>query len=248
MATDPAVESPSLDPHDLRAVLMPVSLVLLAVGLLDGATILYSAWTGKAYTSNFYVFALIGAIFLGRGNLFAASVATVAAAFFISALVGMAAIIPVYMPQALIHCYLQQAPGPIIGSMVRSGLMIVLLIWILRRLRHPVVLRALAESGAKPADAWKKPAVGFMLGFLVPLVNALSFASMQGSSVGRMAVTEAQKQANVGEHLYLLNVGPATSSDARGQAAADLLVYTDTTLRPLHIVWKPTFIHSATRH
>ena len=230
---------PAPDPDDLRAVFMPLALVLLIVGLLDGLTILYSAWTGAAYSSNFYVFALIGAIFLGRGNLFTAGIAMVAAAFFTSAMVGMAAIVPLYMPSDLILAYFRFAPWVLAGSVLRTGLILALLAWAMKRLMHPIVLQAQASEGMKLSDYWKRPTIGFLLGFIVPFVNGVQFATMQGSDLAKQGVIAATKQLRPGEKVYLTSIQPGSASDTRGTIEAVCIAYTADSMRLLSVALHP---------
>lgn len=238
MSTPASPTTPS--PDDLREVLMPLALVLLLVGILDGVMILYSGWAGHAYASNLYVFALLGAVVLARGSMFTVGIAIVAAAFFISAVVGMSAIVPLYMPNELVMAYIRFAPWPILGSLLRSGLILAMLIWAMKRLMHPVLVQAQVNEGMQVSDYWKRPAIGFVLGFAVPMVNGLSFAAMQASEIGRQAVTVAQKQLAPGEKAYLNNILPGSASDARGSVEAQFVAYKPDGLRLMNVTWQPT--------
>jgi hypothetical protein len=237
MSPTPANIPQQPDADDIRAVLMPVSLLLMAAGMLDGGMILYSAWAGKAYTSNAYVFALGGAIFLARGSLFTIRIAMVAVAFFISAILGSAAAQALVMPMPLISAWITHAPGDVILASLRTGVLVVLLAWILKRLIHPVVIQALVNDGMKLVNYWKRPVTGFMLGFLVPLASGLSFAAMQSSDLGKQALAEAGKLAQPGEALYLTAVQPVPSSDASPRIEAQVVAYAPQGLRKLNVSW-----------
>jgi hypothetical protein len=233
--TPPVPQQPDAD--DIRAVLMPVSLLLLAIGLFDGGLILYSAWAGWAYTSNAYVFALAGGIFLAKGSLFTIRLALVASGFFIAATLGTAASHLLTMPGPLLKVWLTHAPADAALSTLRTIALTLVLAWIMKRLIHPVVIQALLNDGMPLANYWKRPVAGFMLGFLVPLASSVSFAAMQGSELGRMAVVEAQKLARPGESLFLESVQPAPNSDAHNRVEAQVVAYTPDGLRQLNIAW-----------
>jgi hypothetical protein len=234
-STPPVTAQPNAD--DIRAVLMPVSLLLLAAGLCDGGMILYSAWVGRAYTSNAYVFALAGAIFLAKGSLFTIRIAMVAVPLFLSAILGAAVGGVLQLPAALVSTWLSHAPGEVALSALRTGGLCLLLGWILKKLIHPVIMQALIVDGMPLANYWKRPVTGFMLGLLVPLATGMSFAAMQASDLGKQAVDEAAKQARPAEAFYLLNVQPAPSSDSRSRVEALVAAYSPSGLRKLHVTW-----------
>lgn len=225
------------DADDIRAVLMPVSMLLLLVGLLDGGLILYSAWAGRAYTSNAYVFALAGAIFLAKGSMFTVRIAMVAVAFFMAAILGTAASHVLAMPGPLVGAWLSHAPGDVALAALRTVGLTAVLAFILKRLIHPVVIQALINDGMKLSNYWKRPVTGFMLGLIVPLLSGLSFAAMQGSDLGKQALTEAQKQAKPGESLFLEAVQPTPASDAPTRVEALVMAYAPDGLRKLTVTW-----------
>jgi hypothetical protein len=236
MSKKPATPSQP-DADDIRAVLMPVSLLLMAVGFIDGGLILYSAWAGQAYTSNAYVFALGGAIFLAKGSLFTVRIAMVAAGFFLTAILGSAVGSALMMPGPLVGAWLTHAPADVAMSALRTGALALMMAWILKRLIHPVVLQALVNDGMKLVDYWKRPVAGFMLGFLVPLASNTSFAAMQNSGLGQQAIAEARKLAQPGEELYLRNVQPVSSSDSFTRVEAQVVAYNPQGLRKLTVAW-----------
>jgi hypothetical protein len=81
-----------------RSILRRVGFVLIIVGLIDIALMIYCIATGRAYASSLNLFAVIAGFFLLRGGLRAAQLVAHFASFLFAATVSFVLAAPVLVP------------------------------------------------------------------------------------------------------------------------------------------------------
>lgn len=164
--------------------------VLLAVGLLDIAVMIYCIVNRIAYSSSFNIFALAAGIFLLRGSLRAAGAVRWFAVFMLAGFVTLAFIWPFLQPMDLTLTQLRLNPtAALLIAAFTLGLLL-LLFWLQRELGQSPVLAARASAGRKVRDM-RVPA-GMGVGMVLVLVVSLSF--LLGGAAAQKAVSIAEQK------------------------------------------------------
>ena len=154
-----------------RLILQRVGAVLVVVGLLDIAVMIYCVISGLSYSSSFNVFAVILGIFLYRGGIRAAKFATAAAAFFLA--------MGAWMLLLLVANVASGTLDLLANSWVLVLLVAILglLYWIYRELRREPILAARRELGMTDTQ----PKLAFALGGLLPVfIAGVMFLMLSG--------------------------------------------------------------------
>jgi len=209
-------------------ILKRVGKVLIAVGLIDVAVMIYCIASGISYTSSFNVFALIGGIFLVRGNLRAAGIITWFTAFLIAALACAPFLFPLLQPLDYIFLQLRLYPGSIALSAGLWVFAIVVLAWVLTELRHESVLEVRTQSGKKIPSLRMPVALGFLLVVILAVVLPIHLNS-EASHLAQAKVSE-QFGPN---YKYFVNSLQVSYSSQGKVVTATVTVYND---HEIHIV------------
>ena len=133
-------------------ILKRVGKVLIVIGLLDIAVMIYCIANGISYSSSLNIFAVIAGILLFRGSLRAVAVVSWFGPFLISAFACMIILWPFFQPIELTLLQLKLNPVSFCSSLAIGPLVLSLLFWVVRELRQAPVLTARIEAGAKPAS------------------------------------------------------------------------------------------------
>ena len=115
-------------------ILKRTGVVLLTVGLIDIAVMIYCIVNGISYSSSFNVFAVIAGIFLLRGSLRTASVVRWFAVFMFAAFVALLIAWPFIQPLGLTLTQLRLNPGASVAAIVFMAFVLSLLFWLAREL------------------------------------------------------------------------------------------------------------------
>jgi len=185
-------------------ILRRTGLVLVAVGLLDIAVMVYCIANGFSYSSSFNVFAVIAGIFLLRGSLRAASIVRWVAVFMLAGFLTLLVAWPFMQPIDLTLTEVRLQP---LSAAVAVGVMtsvFALLLWLFRELGGTPVLEAHAAADRKVRDMRMPAAAG------VGLVAALTAAMVQllgGESASRaQAMAEQQLGSTYRYHVSSLKI------------------------------------------
>ena len=134
--------------NDYRAILRRVGFVLLAVGVVDIAYMVYCIMNSKNYSSSLNIFAVVAAIFLIRGGLKTARFVTWFSAFLLTGLTGaILFLMPFQKPLDLWAIEFRLDAGGVIASVILGIAALALLCWTYLQLRSPVVVAARVEAG-----------------------------------------------------------------------------------------------------
>lgn len=213
-------------------ILQRVGKVLIAVGLIDIAVMIYCIVNGTSYTSSFNIFAVIGGIFLMRGNLRAAGIITWISAFLITVFIGAPFLLLLLQP--LDFTFLQIRLYPI-SSALSIGLWIfaiVLLAWVLRALRNKYVIEARAQFGKK-IRSLRTP---FALGFLLMTILAVALPISLNSDAGHLAQTKASEQLG-SNYKYFVNSLQVSYSSQGKFITATVTAYNNHEIRIVPLQW-----------
>ena len=86
---------------EAHLILVRVGLVLVSVGVIDIAVMIYCIMNAIHYSSSFNIFAVVLGILLVRGNLWAASVVRFFGALFVASAIALIAFVPFVQPISL---------------------------------------------------------------------------------------------------------------------------------------------------
>ena len=189
--------------------------VLVAVGLIDIAAMIYFVVQGQSYSSSLNLFALIPGILLWRGGLRAAS----AVRWIGWSMLPAALILPIVFlagqPWDLTMTQVRLFPG---GAFLSTALTIgyvALLLWLVRELGRGPVLAARVAAGRKLRDMRIPAALGGAGSAIAVIVIALL---LSGERAHRAEATAAAK-LGAGYRYHVNSIGIVTVGGVTATAA-----------------------------
>lgn len=216
--------------------LRKVGWVLIITGLIDIGCMVYSIVTESRYSSSFNVLAIIGGVFLLKGNLRAAWIVSWAMAFFISAFTVAVMVVPVVLPYDLMIEYAKRAPMEDFAGFLYFPIVMGLLVWIYRNLRSTSVRAAMDETRLDYTSFWRTPTRGFWIGGCIPAIIVLCLALLMGGDTADQARQRAAEQVGEGYKLHVKSL--SISSDAEGtDVHAVITAYNETEIKDVVLEW-----------
>ena len=213
-------------------ILRRVGKVLIAVGLIDIAVMIYCIVSGISYASSFNIFAVIGGIFLVRGNLRAAGIITWITAFLIAIFVGTPFLLPLLQPLDFTLLQLRLYPS---GSALTAGFWgggIALIAWVLRELLNDFVIEARKQSGMKIRSLRTPLVFGFVLVIILAVVLPISL----NSETAHLAQAKASEQLG-SNYKYFVNALQVNYSSQGKLVTATVTAYNDHEIRMVPLRW-----------
>jgi len=134
------------------SILKRVGGVLLAVGLIDIAVMIYCVANHISYWSSFNIFSVVAGIFLLRGSLRAASLIRRFAVFILAGVLSLLIALPFLQPLDLTLTQLRLDPVTFLGAVVIGAFALCLLFWVSRELGRQPIQAAFASAGIKRRD------------------------------------------------------------------------------------------------
>jgi len=193
---DPAVSSVSI--------LRRVGQVLMALGVVDVAVLVYSAVTGASWSSGLGFFAIAAGFFVMRGSLRVASVVRWAATFVASAGVALVGVWPWVQPLDLTLTLARLNPWTVALAAAVSATLLAVLVWVVLQLGRQAVLQARAAAG-RPVRRMRVPMV-LGTGLTVGLAAiAITFAA-SATAVRARDMAAAQLGSGYRYHVTALNI------------------------------------------
>lgn len=141
-----------------QSILKRVGQVLMALGLVDVAVLIYGAATGASWSSGLGSFAIAAGFFVMRGSLRVASVVRWAATFVVSAGAALVAVWPWVQPLDLTLTLARLNPWTVAVAAAVSAALLGVLVWVVRQLGRMEVLQARAAAG-RPVRRMRIPIV-----------------------------------------------------------------------------------------
>lgn len=213
-------------------ILKRVGITLIAVGLFDIAVFIYSIASGISYTSSFNIFAVIGGIFLLRGNLHVAGFITWFAAFLFAALAGSPLLLIVLQPLDFTFIQIRVNPGSATLYAALWVFEIAFLAWVLTALRNKSVLEARAQSGKKMSSLRVPLALGVGLLAILAVVLPISL----NSDAGHLAKAKASEQFGT-NYRYFVNSLQVSYSSQGKIVKAKVTAYNDHEIHIVPLQW-----------
>ncbi|MEO8998788.1 MAG: hypothetical protein ABI227_02185 [Rhodanobacter sp.] len=212
-----------------RWVLKRTGLVLIVVGLLDIAYMVYCITHGVGYSSSFNICAVVAGLFLLKGHLGAVQLITRFAAFMLSASLGMVLVLfPLLMPPGLWRARWHLDPLGTLGGVVFMVAAVALVFWIYRQLRVPSVVQARIAAGQSASPPRLALLVGALL--VVGLAVVLHF-TLRGETAAR-AIQLAQAKKGLAYEYCV------TSMNWGGDhGRATVAAYNDREIKSVDVAW-----------
>jgi hypothetical protein len=198
-----------MHPPDHIHILKRAGTILLVVGVIDIGIMIYCITNGIAYTSSLNIFAVIGGIFLLKGNLRAASIIRWGAVFLLSALLSMLAVAPLLQPFNLTLTAIRLNPAMMATSFGMSFLVMALLWWLSIQLAKPPVLAARAAAGRKTRSIY----IPAILGAALTLIFGIAGIFMQRSDSALKATALVEKQLGASYRYHVSSLSFKKSSE-----------------------------------
>lgn len=197
-----------MGPSPHASILKRTGTVLVAVGLLDIAVMIYCIVYRISYSSSFNVFAVVAGVFLLRGSLRAASIVRWVSAFMMAAFAALVLAWPLVQPIDLTLAQVRLNPLSTVTSLGLLVLVLALLAWLVRELGRPSMLEARAAAGRKLRDMRIPAALG--VGLVAVLVVSLSLL-LDGESATK-AKSLAQQRLGAGYRYHVASMNVAKTS------------------------------------
>jgi hypothetical protein len=207
-------------------VLRRVGLVLIAVGVIDIAYMLYCITRGTSYSSSLNLFALIVGVFLYRGSLTAARIGAHAAAFLLGATLAVLAAAPFMVPPRLFLLALKTAPPSRLLGTALLLVLPVLSVWVYRRLTSEPVTSALD----RPVSATRS----LVAGALLVLVGAVAVSSFLRGGASDQVLAEARRRVGPDYDYFITQMTTTASADG-GSVTAQVLAYDAERIEPIQV-------------
>lgn len=220
-----------MDTH--TPILKRVGAVLLVVGLIDIAIMIYCIANRISYSSSFNIFAVIAGIFLLRGNLRAASIVRWLSVFMASTFVALLIAWPFMQPVTLTLTQLRLNPGASFATFAFMAFVLGLLIWLTRELGREQVMAARASAGRKQRDMRIPAAAGVGLVIVVGIFMAL----LLGGETADRAKSMAEQQIGPGFRLHVSSLNIAKNNQGTFVSGV-VTAWNDNEIRNLPVHWE----------
>lgn len=196
-------------PTEHLTILKNAGVALLIAGMIDIMFMIYSIAKQIPYSSSLNIFAVVGGVFLLKGNLRAASIIRWGAAFALSALLATLVIAPLILPINLTFTAMRLNPGHMAWSFAVSLFFMGLLWWLFMQLSKSSVLEARAAAGRKVRNMYIPAVLG------AALAASLGIASMfmQRSDAAIRAVDLVQQQLGTDYRYHVASLKYRSSSE-----------------------------------
>jgi hypothetical protein len=207
--------------------------VLLTVGLIDTAVMIYHLVRFESYSSSFNILAVITGILLLQGSLRTVSFMRWYALLLIPIFIALLFIWPFMQPLDLTLTQYRLNPGWYILTWGVEVFELLFLYWVYRQLSNPLVQAARAAAGRKVRNMYI-PAVLGVVSSIFSVVFAVYFLG-GAAALKAKSLAEQKLGSSFRYHVSSLNI----STNNQGTFAAGLVIaWNDKEIRYLPVSWK----------
>lgn len=214
-------------------ILKRVGAVLLIVGLIDIAVMIYCIANSISYSSSFNIFAIGAGFFLLRGSLRAASIVRWFAVFMLASFVASLIAWPFMQPFALTLTQFRLNPDKSFATFAFMAFVLGLLVWLTRELGREPVLVARASAGMKQRDMRIPVAVGVGL----VIVMGIFMALLLGGESADRAKSMAEQQVGPGYRFHVNSLHIAKNNQGTFVSGV-VTAWNDNEIRNLPVHWE----------
>ena len=219
------------EPHLLK--LRSVGRVLLVVGLLDIAFMIYCIVNGISYSSSLNIFAVVAGIFLIRGSLRAAVVVRWIALLLLVSFIGIAVVWPFLQPIDLTLTQARLYPAAVATTTLFYVAFVALAWWVQHTLGRPEILAARDAAGKKRRNMRIPVALG-IVGVVASV--ALLSAILDGETADR-AKRIAAEQLGEGYRYHVSSLSMSSNSQTT-RVAARVTAWNDEEVLNVPVEWQ----------
>jgi hypothetical protein len=214
-------------------VLKRVGVVLIVVGAVDIAAMIFAALHNQSYSSSLSVFAIVAGVFLFRGSLRGASIVRWFAVFLSTAMIGTILCFPFIQPVGLTLTQIKVWPALCTLLLLAGILVLAVGIWTACELSRASILAAQRSAGIK-VRSWRL-AVLAGVALVVVLIGALTFFLNGETAAHAKQLAAAQLGPGYNYCVRQLNV-----SMSKGHTAASAVVWAwnDREVRQIPVHWE----------
>ena len=206
--------------------------VLIGLGLVDVAVLIYGAVAGASWSSGLGFFAIAAGFFVMRGSLRVASVVRWAATFAASAGMALVGVWPWVQPLELTLTLARLNPWTVTVAAAVFAVLLAVLVWVVRQLGRMEVLQARAAAG-RPVRRMRIPIVlgaGLTAGLAA---IAITFAA-SATAVKARDLAAAQLGSGYRYHVTAVNIrSTPQGTSVRGIVTA----WSATEVRNVAVTW-----------
>jgi hypothetical protein len=215
------------------AILRKVGKVLITLGLIDIAVMIYCIINGISYSSSLNIFAVIAGIFLFRGSLRAVAIVSWFVVFLISGLSGLVLLWPFFQPVELTFLQFKLNPISFCLSLAIGIFVFGLICWVIRELHREPVLAARIQAGAKPSS----PLIPAIVGVVLVVALVIGLKIMLNGETAQQVKLRAEKELGRG---YKINVNSLNiMHNSQGKfVSATVTAYNEKEIRVIPVQWE----------
>lgn len=221
-----------MDQQAHAQVLRRAGMVLVAVGAIDIAVMVYCIANGISYSSSLNIFAVVAGVFLIRGSLVAAGLVRWFAVFFLAAMCALLVAWPFMQPIDLTLTQARLSPISTGVSVLLLLAVAVLCLWLQRQLGSPPVIVATRASGKKVRSMRAAAAAGLGLVLLL----AVAIPQMLAGESGARAKTVAQERLGAGYRYHVSSLSMSTTSGGT-TVSARVTAWNEKEVRVVPVEW-----------
>lgn len=218
---------------DYTTTLRRAGLLLLIVGGLDMALMVYCIVNRINYSSSLNLFAVVAGIFLLRKSLRAAAIVRWFALLILTTSMALLLTWPLLQPLDLTLTQLQLHPQSLLSSLATVLLLLALLGWLVRTLGRQSIIQAQAQAGIKRWNTRLALAIGLGLPLLLILAQTLFLG---GDTANRAKAMAAQQVGPAYQlHVSALNI----SGDGKSTSVAAMVIaWNKQEIREIPVQWQ----------
>ncbi len=207
-------------------------LVLIVVGALDIAYMIWCISKGVSYSSSFNIFALVGGILLFRGGLKTARWVATLSTFMLAGCGVAILVVPFMYPLGYWIAVFRFGVGVGISLLV-SAVLLGLLYWLRQQMMDPSVREAQLAAGLLPPKTKSAIAAGIIL----PIALMALLSIMFRGDTAREAMRRAEQQLGGNYHYVVTNMQMSSNMTDK-IVVAIVSAYSDTELKSIQVRWK----------
>lgn len=221
-----------MDESHIR-ILRRVGIVLIVVGCIDIAVMVYCIANRTSYSSSFNVFAVIAGALLMRGNLAVASFVRWTSVFFLAGFIAGAMAMPFMQPLDLTLAQVRLEPASLAAPLVLAALLCGLWFWMARELGREPVLAARTAAGRRQMDMRIPVALGVTL--VVLCGGLLQFMNRGESAEHARALAAEQVGPDFRFQIRAMTVNKTVHGT---QVSALVAAWNDREIRDVAVEWR----------
>ncbi len=208
--------------------------VLIVVGFIDIAFMIWAISQKISYSSSLNIFAVIAGIFLVNGSFKMAKIVSFFAGIFLGAAAIAIFIVPVITPISYWIVYAKlNTLSFLLNSLITVGLF-VLIAWIYIKLTSGPMIEDMRKRGIKFDKLRKKKHAGLVVGVVLGLIIfSFSFFMFRGDT-SKMVIEKA-KQEYGGNYNYIIKGMNMTTANGQTSGSANVAAYNDKEIKNIMI-------------